>query len=32
MKLQKGILAVLVASSLAFTACKCEKKEGIVAG
>ncbi len=29
MKLQKGILAVLVASSLAFTACKCEKKEGI---
>ena len=31
MKLQKGILAVLVASSLAFTACKCEKKEGIVA-
>jgi len=29
MKLQKGILAVVVASSLAFTACKCEKKEGI---
>lgn len=29
MKLQKGILAVLVASSLAFTACKCEKKEGM---
>ncbi len=31
MKLQKGILAVVVASSLAFTACKCEKKEGMVA-
>ncbi len=30
MKLQKGILAVVVASSLAFTACKCEKKEGMV--
>ncbi|MGB6083804.1 OmpA family protein [Moheibacter sp.] len=29
MKLQKGILAVLVGSSLIFTACKCEKKEGI---
>ena len=29
MRVQKGILAVVVASSLAFTACKCEKKEGI---
>lgn len=31
MNLKKGILAVVVGSSLIFTACKCEKKEGIVA-
>ncbi len=29
MKLQKGVLAVIIGSSLIFTACKCEKKEGI---
>lgn len=31
MNLQKGLLAILVGSSLVFTACKCEKKEGIAA-
>lgn len=31
MKLQKGILVALIGSSLIFTACKCEKKEGMAA-